>query len=53
MTTCIPNVHLHLLLSAGWIVWILNAYYFLEVGAADRDIVHLVELVLAEAKCDR
>ena len=29
------------------------AYYFLEVGAADRDIVHLVELVLAEAKCDR
>ena len=53
MTTCIPNVHLHLLLSAGWILWILNAYYFLEVGAADRDIVHLVELVLAEAKCDR
>ena len=53
MTTCIPNVHLHLLLSAGWILWILHAYYFLEVGAADRDIVHLVKLVLAEAKCDR
>ena len=52
MTTCIPNMHLHLLLGTWRILRVLNAYYFLEVGAANRDIMHLVKAVLTEAQSD-
>ena len=52
MATCVPNMHLHLLLRTGRVIRILNAYYFLEVGSADSDIVHLIESILAEAQSD-
>ena len=53
MTTGVPDMHLHLLLGAGRVFWVLNAYYFLEVCAADSDVVHLIESILAKAQSDR
>ena len=53
MATCVPNVHLHLLLWTTWVLWVGNANYFLEVGATDGDIVNLVEAVLAETERNR
>ena len=50
MTTCVPNVHLDLQLGPRRILRILNVNCFLEVGATDRHIVHLVEAVLAKAQ---
>jgi hypothetical protein len=50
MATCIPNVHLHLLLGPGRILWVWNANYLLKVSATDCDVVNLVEAVLAEAQ---
>ena len=49
MATCIPNMHLHLLLGTGWVIRVLNAYYFLEIGTADSDVVHFIKSILAEA----
>lgn len=49
MTTGIPNVHLDLQLGPCRLR-ILNVNCFLEVGAADRHIMHLIKAILAESQ---
>ena len=52
-TASIPDVQLDLLLRSGWVVLVRNVDCFLDVRPADRDVVQIVELVLAEAKSNR
>lgn len=52
MTTCVPDVHLHLLLSCSRIITIGNRNALLQVGASDCHIVDLVESILAEPHRD-
>ena len=54
MTTCVPDMHLHLLVSAGSRTSrILYTDNFLQVGTTDRDVVHFVKSVLTEPQSDR
>ena len=48
MTTCVPNVHFHLLLSCCRIITIGNRDALLQVGTSNGYIVNLVESILAE-----
>lgn len=50
MTTSVPNVHLHLLLWAAWVLRVGNAYYFLQIGTSNGDIMYFIEAVLAETE---
>ena len=49
MTTRIPDVHLHLLLSCHWVLTVWNTDHLLQVSSSNSYIVNFVEPILAES----